>query len=126
MGVHISYMKTASYDHEPVHRTNIELAAEAMASPAPRWLTKVLSDFSFEVAAEYALDDNSPTRGEMYQSIVDAQQQAFGLIEFLSKTYGPAFVSAHSPELSEEFQRDLIKPLQKLAVGVNSIAKSML
>jgi hypothetical protein len=126
MGAYISSITEVRWSREDEHRAKVRCAAECLISPAPAWLIEVLSDFAFEISTQHSIDEMSLTRTELFKSITSAQRMAIGFIEYLQTPHGPGFVSAHAPEIDEDFQRQLIEPLQKLLQGMNSVPASML
>jgi len=127
MGVYISSITEVRWSRrENEHRAKVRLAAECLISPAPAWLIKVLSNFSFEISIEHNIEKMSLTRKDLFKSVSSAQRMAIGLIDFLQTPLGPGFVSAHAPEVDEDFQHQLIEPLQKVVRGMNAVPASML
>jgi hypothetical protein len=126
MGANISSVTEVSWSREDNHRARVRQAAECLVSPTPTWLVRVLSNFSFEISTQHSIEEMSLTRKYLFDSVSSAQRMAIGFIEFLQTPLGPGFVSAHSPEVGEDFQRQLIEPLQQVVRGMHPVAASML
>jgi hypothetical protein len=126
MGAYISSITEASWSREGEHRAKVRYAAECLISPTPAWLTKVLSDFAFEISTQHNIEHMSLTRKDLFEAVSSAQRMAIGFIEFLQTPHGPGFVAAHAPEIDEDFRLHLIEPLQKIARSMNSVPASML
>ena len=84
MGAYISSVTEVRWSRENEHRAKVRLAAECLISPAPAWLIKILSDFSFEISTQHSIEQMSLTRKELFHSVFSAQRMAMGFIEFLT------------------------------------------
>lgn len=100
---------------EAAHHARIVAAAECLASPSPRWLVEVLSNFSFDVATQHHVDTMSPTRVAQFQTLTSAQQNTLQLLDFLQKPFAFDFLAARSPDA--EGLREQLQPLLSLFVA---------
>src|SRR5260370_23255210 len=117
MGAYISSIAVSSFDREPLHREKIRQTAEFLVRPAPSWFLKVLSDFSFDVASQYSIDQISLTRKGMWDHVKPAEVMATRLAQTLQHPTVAGFIAAGSEPDTEEFLRDLgARLLRSLAV----------
>jgi hypothetical protein len=94
---------------EETHRAKLKRAAECLTSPAPGWLIKVLSHFSFDVKTQHHVDASSPTRKERLETNASANEDVRRLLEFLQKPFATEFLAAHSQQ--SEALRHQLEPL---------------
>jgi hypothetical protein len=126
MGAYISSIMETRFSREDEHRAKVRQAAECLISPAPAWLIKVLSVFSFDICTQHGIEEMSLTRKDLFKSVTSAQSMAIGLIEFLQTPLRSSFISAHTTELDEDLLRQQVEPLQEVVRGMQSVRASML
>src|SRR5258705_5964862 len=86
MGAYISSITEASWSREGEHRAKVRYAAECLISPTPAWLTKVLSDFAFEISTQHNIEHMSLTRKDLFEAVSSAQRMAIGSSSYKLRT----------------------------------------
>jgi len=115
MGARVSSVEIAHPNKEEAHKVKMQEVAEHIVRDPPSWLRDLLSDFSFEVYSAYSIDTIWPTRTQMRDSLAETGTLAVQLSDVLKNSPMVGFLASYSDMKSEDFVRDLISSLSKLA-----------
>ena len=99
-------------------------AAEAIMNPVPPWLPGFLFDQSWEVVQAHSIEGIWPTRGEMWDDLVETWRLANLLDEHLQHSAIIGFITVHSDADSPKFFSDMARDLKKLRSRIGQALKS--
>jgi hypothetical protein len=107
--------RMSEQEAKAAHLAKMEKVAKCIIDPAPSWLSKVLSNWSFDVRSQDSIDQMWPTRSQMWDSLARAAGLAIQLHDLLRNAAMAGFLVTNSKLESEEYLRNLGSELSKFA-----------
>jgi hypothetical protein len=97
------------------HLVKMHEVAKCIVDPVPSWLSKVLSNWSFDVRSQDSIDRMWPTRKQMWDSLARTASLAIELQNLFSDPAVAGFLVTNSKLESDDYLKHLGAELSKFA-----------
>lgn len=118
--------RMSEQEAKAAHLAKMDKVAKCIIDPVPPWLSKVLSDWSFDVRSQDSIDQMWPTRKQMWDFLAGAGSLAIQLHDLLRNAAGAGFLATNSKLESEEGLKHLAAELSNFAGYAAEARKSPL